>query len=360
MSSSRLFTPLQVGNTHLSHRMAMAPLTRYRATVDHVPTDLQEIYYRQRASIPGTLLITEATFISLRAGGYANAPGIYAPEHIAKWRKVTDAVHAKGSYIFLQLWNLGRAARSDVAEREGYTIKSASDVPIDASAPVPEPMTIDEIQQTVKDYATAAKNAIEAGFDGVEIHGANGYLIDQFIQDVTNKRTDEYGGSVENRSRFAVEVVNAVVEAVGAERTAIRFSPWGQFLNMRMEDPVTQFSDVIRKISVHNLAYIHFVQSGVVGNADGEKREGEDFGWALDIFKGPILLAGGLDAERAKKLVDEEYKERDNVVAVFGRYFISNPDLPFRVKEGIELAPFDENLFYNREQAKGLGEHHTL
>ncbi|KAK4450829.1 hypothetical protein QBC34DRAFT_402648 [Podospora aff. communis PSN243] len=353
MATSRLFTPLPVGKTHLSQRIAMAPLTRYRATTDHTPTDLQTTYYAQRASVPGTLLITEATFITLHAGGYANVPGIYTPEHIANWRKVTDAVHAKGSYIFLQLWNLGRAARADVAAREGWTIKSPSAVPVDDKAPVPQEMTLAEIQQTIQDYATAAKNAIEAGFDGVEIHGANGYLVDQFIQDVTNKRTDAYGGSVENRSRFAVEVVNAVVAAVGAERTAIRLSPWSRFLNMRMADPVTQFSDVLRKISGHNLAYVHFVQAGIVGNADAERPRDEGLGWALDIWKGPVLIAGGLDAEGARRLVEEEYKERNNVVAVCGRYFIANPDLPFRVKEGIDLTPFDEKLFYNRGEARG-------
>lgn len=350
---SRLFQPLTVGTSHLQNRLAMAPLTRYRATEDHVPTALQVEYYTQRASVPGTLLVTEATFITLHHGGYFNVPGIYTPEHITKWRRVTDAVHAKGSYIYLQLWALGRAARKDTAEKEGTVIKSASNIPIDEKSPVPQPMTVEEIQQTVKDYATAAKNAIEAGFDGVEIHGANGYLVDQFIQDITNKRTDDYGGSIEKRSRFAVEVVSAVAEAIGAERTAIRLSPWSTFQNMRMKNPVPQFEDVLRKISKFNLAYIHFVRSGIKGNVEEGTPSEEGLDWALNIWKGPTLIAGGLTPEEAKELVDVEYKERDNIVATFGRYFISTPDLPFRIQEGIPLTEFDANTFYLRGNPKG-------
>jgi len=353
MANSRLFQPLKVGNVTLKQRIAMAPLTRYRATDEHVPTDLQAEYYAQRASVPGTLLVTEATFITHRAGGYANVPGIWNDAQIAGWRKVTDAVHAKGSFIFLQLWNLGRAARPDQAAKEGITIKSASDVPVDDKSPVPEPLTIEEIHQTVQDYATAAKNAIAAGFDGVEVHGANGYLVDQFIQDVANKRTDAYGGSIENRSRFAVEVVQAVVDAVGAERTAIRLSPWSTFLNMGMKDTVPQFSDVLMKISVHNLAYIHFVRSGIKGNVDAGAPPEETLDFALNIWKGPTLIAGGMTSEEAFKLVDEEYPDRDNIVATFGRYFISTPDLPFRIQKGIELTDFDPSTFYLRRNPKG-------
>ena len=352
MADSRLFQPLKVGNATLAHRIAMAPLTRFRADDNHIPTDMMVTYYEQRASVPGTLLVTEATFLSLTAGGYTNVPGIYNPEQIAAWRKVTDAVHAKGSYIFCQLWSLGRAGRPEVAEAEGYKIHSASDVPIDADHAVPVPMTLDEIRVRIQEYAIAAKNAVEAGFDGVEIHGANGYLVDQFIQDVSNVRDDEYGGSIEKRSRFAVEVVQAVVDAVGAERTAIRLSPWTTFQSMRMKDPVPQFSDVLRKISKFNLAYIHFVQSTIEGNREVLASAGESLDFALDIWKGPTLIAGGLDAEKVKTMVNEDYA-RENVVAVFGKYFISTPDLPFRVREGIELNPYDQETFYFRKSPKG-------
>ncbi|KAK5657818.1 hypothetical protein OQA88_2891 [Cercophora sp. LCS_1] len=357
-SSSRLFQPLKIGTMSLQHRIAMAPLTRYRATDDHVPIiPLMKEYYGQRASVPGTLLVTEATFIAPDAGGYYNVPGIYTDEQIAHWKQITDAVHDKGSYIYLQLWHLGRAAREEVAHAEGYRVKSSSAVPIDGDHAIPEEMTIEEIKATVRKYATAARNAIKAGFDGVEIHGANGYLIDQFTQDTCNRRTDEYGGSVENRSRFVSGVVDAVVEAVGAEHTGIRLSPWTTFQGMRMKDPVPQFEDVVRRISKHKLAYIHFVRSNIEGNRTvGDGQEGEEtLDFALKIWDGPVLVAGNLDSEGARKLV-EEHPDRD-VVATFGRYFISTPDLPFRVLEGIPLNPYDVGTFYLRKAAKGYIDH---
>ncbi|KAK1752191.1 hypothetical protein QBC47DRAFT_389971 [Echria macrotheca] len=347
MSGSRLFQPLQIGNMTVQHRIAMAPLTRYRADDAHVPTALQLEYYRQRASVPGTLLITEATFMSAKSGGYRNVPGIYTDAQIAAWKKITDAVHARGSFLVCQLWALGRAARQEVADEEGFRIKSSSAVPIGDGYVVPEAMTVDEIRQTVADYATAARNAIAAGFDAVEVHGANGYLVDQFIQDTCNRRTDEYGGSVENRSRFAVEVVDAVVAAVGAERTAIRLSPWTTFQGMRMADPVPQFSDVIRKIGRHRLAYVHVVRSGIYGNRTIVQDKEDSLDFVVDLFNGPVLIAGDLDAESARDLVDRQYPDKD-VVATFGRYFISTPDLPFRVREGIPLNPYDANTFYFR------------
>lgn len=355
-SSSVLLEPITLSSATkpLGHRIAMAPLTRFRASDEHVPiVPLVAEYYSQRASShPGTLLITEGTFISPSAGGMENVPGIYNQEQIEAWKAITDAVHAKGGLIFLQLWALGRAASEKVAQKEGFKVHSASNVPIpEEGSAVPAAMTEEEIKQRVKEYATAARNAVEgAGFDGVEIHGANGYLVDQFLQDTSNKRTDRYGGSVENRSRFALEVVDAVVEAVGAGRTGIRFSPYSTFQGMRMADPVPQFSDVIRRIGErHELAYIHLVQTRITGNKTeakpAEDADEESLHFVLDVWKGPLLIAGGLTPESARHLVDEEYKGR-NVVAVFGRYFISTPDLPFRVKEGIELNAYDRKTFY--------------
>jgi len=354
-SSSNLFKPLTLSSAvkPLGHRIAMAPLTRFRADDDHVPiTSLMAKYYAQRASsLPGGLIITEATFISPTAGGMANVPGIWNDAQAKAWKEITDAVHAQGGIIFLQLWSLGRAALQDVADKEGFTIHSASDIPIpEEGSAKPKAMSVDEIKIRIKEYAAAAKNAVErAGFDGVEIHGANGYLIDQFTQDTSNNRTDEYGGSIENRSRFALEAIDAVVEAVGAERTGIRLSPWSKFQGMRMEDPVPQFSHLITKIKEkHQLAYLHFVQARVAGNktegSEHDKQE-ESLDFAFDIWKGPVLIAGNLESDSAKYLVDKEYKDRD-VIAVFGRYFISTPDLPFRVREGIELNPYDRDTFY--------------
>jgi NADPH2 dehydrogenase len=261
MADSRLFQPLKIGNMEVKNRIAMAPLTRFRGTDDHIPiVPMVAEYYAQRASVPGTLLITEATFISPDAAGAPNVPGIWKQEQIDAWRKVTDAVHAKGSFIYLQLWALGRVADVGQAEKENFTIMSASPIPAGEGYPTPKEMTEEDIKKAIGNYAQAAKNSIAAGFDGVEIHGANGYLVDQFLQDNSNQRTDSYGGSVENRSRFAHEVTKAVVEAVGADRTGIRLSPFSEFQGMKMKDPIPQFSDIIKKLAALKLAYLHLVE----------------------------------------------------------------------------------------------------
>lgn len=351
-AQSRLFEPLRIGNATLQHRLVMAPLTRFRADDSHVQLPFVATYYAQRASVPGTLLITEATFISKRAGGYPNVPGLWSPEQIAAWRKINDAVHAKGSFIYCQLWALGRTANPAIAEAEGFEILSSSPTPLNADSPVPREMTHDEIKGFVADYAQAARNAVEAGFDGVEIHGANGYLIDQFLQDKCNQRTDEYGGSVEKRSRFGLEVARAVVDAVGADKVGIRLSPSSDFNSMKMADPVPQFTHILTALKELKLAYVHLVESRVSGNADVETTEKIDF--AIDAWgnTSPILLAGGFRPASAQRAVDEEYTDKE-IAIVFGRYFISTPDLPFRIQKGIDLAPYDRDTFYNPKSEKG-------
>ncbi|KAH7371126.1 hypothetical protein BKA66DRAFT_470188 [Pyrenochaeta sp. MPI-SDFR-AT-0127] len=350
MADSQLFQPLTVGRIQLSHRIGMCPLTRFRATDDHVPLPMVAEYYSQRASLPGTFLITEGTFISPAQGGYANVPGIYNDAQIAAWRKVTDAVHAKGSFIFCQLWALGRTANAKVAEDEDIIITSSGDIPVDSEHSTPVPLSLDQIKGIIRDYAQAAKNAIEAGFDGVELHGANGYLIDQFLQDRCNNRKDQYGGSIENRSRFAMEAVEAVVDAIGADRTAIRFSPWSTFNGMRMDEPVPQFRDIILKLNKLNLAYLHLVESRIAGNADVEIFDKLEF--AMDIWSGPLFIAGGYRPASAYRLVDEEHKDK-KIVVLFGRYFISTPDLPFRIRSNLELNKYDRSTFYTPMSAKG-------
>lgn len=350
MSESKLFKPLTVGKLQLSHRIGMCPLTRFRASDDHVPLPIVETYYAQRASVPGTLLIAEGTFISPKQSGFANVPGIYNESQIAAWRKVTDAVHAKGSYIFCQLWALGRTAETDVAERENITVTSSSNLRVDAQHPVPVAMSVEEIESTIQDYAQAAKNAIIAGFDGVELHGANGYLIDQFLQDKCNQRNDQYGGSIENRSRFALEAVQAVVDAVGADRTAIRFSPFSTFNDMKMKNLIPQFSDIVQKLDPLKLAYLHLVESRIAGNADVESSEQLDF--AINLWSGPLLLAGGYKPDTAKQVVDHERSDRD-IVVMFGRLFIATPDLPFRVKNGLDLNQYNRDTFYTPKKSEG-------
>jgi NADPH2 dehydrogenase len=212
---------------------------------------------------------------------------------------------------------------------------------------VPKEMTVEEIKARIGEYAAAAKLAVEeAGFDGVEVHGANGYLIDQFLQDTCNKRTDEYGGSVEKRARFALEVVKAVVDAVGAERTAIRLSPWSRFQGMRMEDPIPTFSYLIKELNGLGLAYLHMIRERTELGVTAEEEDIErSLDFAVELWDGPFLVAGGLTPKEARRVVDEQYKDKP-VVGVFGRHWISNPDLPFRIREGVELNPYNRSTFF--------------
>ncbi|KAI1393141.1 FMN-linked oxidoreductase [Hypoxylon trugodes] len=356
--SSRLFQPLKVGNATLQHRLVMAPLTRYRSDENGVPLPFVKEYYGQRASVPGTLLITEATYASKRGAGYLYTPGIWSKEQIAGWKEVTDAVHAKGSYIFVQLWALGRVATPETIKSLGFDLVSASNIPSEEGKPVPRELTVDEIQSFVADFAQAARNAVEAGFDGVEIHGANGYLIDQFIQDVSNKRNDQYGGSIENRARFALEIANAVTGAIGSDRVGIRLSPWSQFQGMRMADPIPQFTYLIKELSKVKLAYLHVVQSHDMLSSNPEAsadfKASEQLSFAVKAWDNtsPVLIAGGYAPDTAKKLVDEVFKDND-VAVVFGRFFISTPDLPFRIKKGLPLAKYDRSTFYAAGSTKG-------
>ena len=335
----------------VKHRIAMAPLTRLRASDDRVPVPMMKDYYSQRASMPGTLIITEGTVISPSAsGGFANTPGIWSKDQVAACKIITDEVHRKGSFIFCQLFAMGRAADVEVARSEGVSIVGPSAIALEESAPIPRAMTLEEIKQTIQEFATASKNAIDAGFDGVECHGANGYLADQFIQDVSNKRDDEYGGSVENRSRFINDIMEAVVDAVGPERVGLRLSPWSVFQGMRMDNPIPQFTDVIEKASRLNLAYLHLVESRIAGAEDAEGNERLDF--AYKLWNGPLLVAGGFKLADAQKLVDEEYPDKD-IVVVFGRYFIANPDLVFRIREGLDLNAYERKTFYTSKSAVG-------
>jgi len=264
------------------------------------------------------------------------------------WKEVTDAVHAKGSKIFCQLWHLGRAGDPGALASFGLKLKSASSVAMDSNHQVPEELTEDEIWEVISEYAVAAKNAIDrAGFDGVEIHGANGYLPDQFIQDITNKRNDKWGGSIENRSRFLLEVTKAVVNAVGADRVGIRLSPHGVFCCMGMEDPIPQFSHVVGELKVMGLAYLHLVEGRVDGSEESTMRTGSTNDPLIKIWDNvsPVLLAGGFTPASAVEAVDKLYKGFD-VMIVFGRPFISNPDLVYRLRAGIPLSPFHRPTFY--------------
>jgi NADPH2 dehydrogenase len=352
--ADKLFQPLKVGSLTLKHRVALAPLTRFRADGNNVPIlPIVKEYYEQRASVPGTLLVTEATFITPQAGGYAHVPGIWNDDQVRAWKEVTDAVHAKGSFIYVQIWALGRVAQADLLAKTGHKVVSSSAFAVDPKQPPPHALTESEIQEYISDYVHASKNAIAAGFDGVELHGANGYLPDQFLQDVVNQRTDKWGGSIENRSRFHLEITKAIIAAIGKERVGVRLSPFTAFQpgGIKMKDPIPQFTHVIKELKALDIAYLHLIEPRVAGTGpvDGIYADQGNLDFAVEAWgkEKPLLVAGGFTSEKAKETVEKKYAGYQIVVA-FGRYFISTPDLPYRVQHGIELNPYDRPTFYSK------------
>ncbi|KAJ7448243.1 NADH:flavin oxidoreductase/NADH oxidase [Mycena galericulata] len=348
---SQLFQPITVGQISLKHRVVLAPLTRLKGDSNHVPLlPLVKDYYTQRGSTPGTLLITESTIIAAKAGGYPNMPGIWNQKQINAWKEVVESVHAKGSFIFLQLLALGRGAVSAVLKSEDPTFPyvSASNIPVTPDAEKPRPLTVSEIDEYVGLYVQAAKNGMEAGFDGVEIHDANGCILDQFLQDVSNDRTDKYGGSVENRARFPLEVVKAVADVIGQEKTAIRFSPWSPFSGMGMIDPIPTFSYIVSEIKrlYPNFAYIHLIEPRIAADSSVEP-SAENAAHSNDFIREiwnerPLISAGGYTRDTAILLAEQ----RNNALVAFGRQFIANPDLPRRLEKNIPLNPYDRPTFY--------------
>ncbi|KAL2812185.1 hypothetical protein BJX63DRAFT_397199 [Aspergillus granulosus] len=364
-----LFHPLRLGAFALNHRIVQAPCTRMRATKESdgvfVPNDLLVKYYEQRAT-PGGLMLTEATPISRLAAGYPGVPGIFTPSQITAWKRVTDAVHAKGGIILLQLWHVGRATTPGMLG--GVATVSSSDIPIagkaldgtDYSSAPPKPMTLDEIKDTVQEYAAAAKRAIDAGFDGVEIHGGNGYLLDQFLHDNVNKRTDAYGGSIENRSRLILEIITAVSTAIGSERTGIRLSPYNYFQDTRDSNPQKHWGYLCSAIASLpegiKPAYVHMIEPrfdevlderAKIASLETETKEAEKP--SLDSFRA-ILKKGGVRFIAAGNFKPDNAGGKvsgDGADAVaFGRLFIGNPDLVARLREGYELNKYDRETFY--------------
>ncbi|KAJ6466402.1 hypothetical protein C8R45DRAFT_1021602 [Mycena sanguinolenta] len=345
MSTSKLFQPSQVGDIQLAHRIVFAPATRYRVDDTHTPGPLVAEYYEQRASTPGSLLITEATLIAQRAGGAKNTPGIWSEDQISAWKAVTDRVHPKGSFIYLQIWALGRAVQADVLEKENITAVSASDIPL-PGGPKPRPLTVDEIKEYAELYAQGATNAVhKAGFDGVEIHGANGYLIDQFLHPGSNLRTDAYGGSIENRVRFALEVTEAVVKAVGQKKTAFRISPWGTWQEMHFDDPMPTYAHLVTELRDRypDLAYLHAVEPRSDGDGDASSTGAHHSNDFLRKIWGdkPLISAGGYTRASAIAVAEE----KGDLVA-FARPYIANPDLPYRLINDIALTVGDRSRYY--------------
>ncbi|ORY63803.1 hypothetical protein BCR35DRAFT_308762 [Leucosporidium creatinivorum] len=346
-SNDALFSPLQVGDITLGHRIVMAPLTRMRADAKHVLGDISVDYYGQRAQVPGTLLITEATFIAPQATGYTHAPGVWSDDQVASWKKIVDEVHAKGSFIYLQLWAHGRAADPQQLKGDGdFDVVSASDIPFEGGA-TPRPLTEAEIQEYIGWYATAAKRFVEeAGGDGVELHSANGYLIHQFLEKQSNNRTDRYGGSVENRARFGLEAMEAITAAVGQKKTGIRISPYTTFQGMKMgrADIKETYSYYAKELKSRfpDLAYLHAIE-GRDGITAKEPEAHETLDFLRDIWAPkPFFVAGGHTPESAAA----EASSHENVAVVFGRHFISNPDIVKRIRHNVPLTPYDRSTFY--------------
>jgi N-ethylmaleimide reductase len=345
-SKSPLFQPTKAGNLELSNRVVMAPLTRSRALAGDVPRPSAATYYGQRAT--AGLIISEATQISDSAKGYAWTPGCYTEEQVAAWRPVTEAVHDKGGRIVVQLWHVGRISHPSLQPRGVQPVAPSAVTPAGQAftetgfQPHEEPraLEIDEIGRIVADFAHAATMARKAGFDGVELHGANGYLIDQFLRDGANKRTDSYGGSIENRTRFLFEVVAAVSDAIGGGRTGLRLSPVTPVNDARDSNPAPLFRHAVEGLNRFGLAYLHMIE-GATGGA-------RDIAPSFDLdalrmaFRGTYMVNNGYNLGMADAAVREG---RADLVA-FGRPFLANPDLVERLKTGVPLAEADPATFY--------------
>jgi len=353
---SKLHTSVQVGPYNISHRVVLAPLTRMRAEPGAIPGPLMAEYYAQRTS-EGGLLIGEATIAAANGNGYLGAPGLYDDSQIAGWKLVTDAVHAKGGKIFLQLYHAGRQSNSQLQPDGGQPVAPSAvehgGVAYTESGWVPNTppraLAIEEIQGLVASFRDAAKRGIEAGFDGVELHAANGYLLDQFLQNGSNKRSDIYGGSIENRARFLLEVVNAVTSVWGSDRVAVRMGPSGSWGDMSDSDPVALFSYVAGELNKLNLAYLHLIEPRIAGNVEDESRDQAPIAARLirQHFKGLIIAAGGFDGESAKAILEEGTAD----LVAFGRHFIANPDLPERLRNGWPLNDYDRPTFFGGTEA---------
>ena len=358
MADAKLFAPTELGPIALANRVVMAPLTRSRATDNGDLRDIHVDYYRQRAG--AGLIVTEATNISPEARGYAYTPGIFSDRQVADWKRVTDAVHAEGGKIVLQLWHVGRISHPDLQPGHALPVSSSAVRPdmkaftVEGFKDIPAPRALegDELPRVVADYVKAAQNAKTAGFDGVEVHSANGYLLDQFLRDGANQRTDDYGGSIENRMRFPLEVVDAVVGVWGAERVGIRISPVSPANDLTDSDPKALFERYVEELSKRGLVYLH-----VVEGETGGKRDPNAFKvWTLkDRFDGVYIGNNGYDRDMAIERVEKGLTD----LVCFGRPFISNPDLVERLEIGAPLAEWDQATMYGGD-AKGYSDYPSM
>jgi N-ethylmaleimide reductase len=350
MTTLKLLSPANLGLLELRDRMILAPLTRCRAGAGYVPQPINALYYAQRAS--AGLIISEATQVAPNGIGYPNTPGIYNSAQVEGWKQVTEAVHNQGGRIFLQLWHAGRVAHPSLLP-DGEIPIAPSAIKADCMADtadgqqphvIPRALKLSEIPDIVEQFRQGAKNAIAAGFDGVEIHSANGYLLDQFLQDNSNQRQDEYGGSIENRARLLKDVTQAVVEVWDKKRVGVRLSPSSTFNDMHDSHPKAIFSYVAEALNKFDLAYLHVVEPRIQGNmtiADDGTGLGARF--FRSIFQGSIITAGGYTRETGEAVLQDNHAD----FVAYGRLFLANPDLPKRFALSSALNRYDRNTFYS-------------
>jgi N-ethylmaleimide reductase len=357
MSIGILFTPLRVGAIQLPNRIVMAPLTRMRAGANNVPSALNAEYYAQRSS--AGLIISEGTAVSAQGQGYPSSPGIYTTEQIVGWRGVTDAVHDRGGRIIMQIQHNGRNSHSSLLP-DGCSPVAPSPIPpnlpgftkdfLQVPIEVPRALETAEIPVIVATFRQAALNAIEAGFDGVEVQGANSHLIEEFLEDGTNQRSDAYGGSKEKRVRFLLDIVDEVTAAIGPDRVGIRLSPFGQYGGIRDSSPLELFTFVIQELNKRRISYLHLIEAkGSEMGLTDELHEDAVNNAALfrEMFHGPLLSAAAYTPESAALTIEKNHAD----AIAFGRLFIANPDLVRRIKESQPLNTYDRSTFY------GGGEH---
>ncbi|SNX29449.1 N-ethylmaleimide reductase [Polynucleobacter meluiroseus] len=360
-----MFTPVKLGSIELKNRLVMAPLTRMRAIGGDVPSPLAKTYYSQRAS--AGLIITEATQISPLGMGYPATPGIYSSEQTSAWKEIVESVHAKDGCIVAQLWHVGRISHSSLHPEQGLP-EAPSAIPAAGKTygadwqlhdyETPKAMTAGDIARLLKDYELAAQNAKTAGFDGIEIHAANGYLLDQFLQDKTNHRTDQYGGSIENRLRLLGEVIEAVIKVFPADKIGVRLSPYGSFNDMSDSDPVALFMAAIHKLNTYKLAYVHMIEPRST-SAGGDDQAVEDAPITSEIFRqayqGKFISAGGYDQAMGEAVLEAGLAD----AVAYGRLYISNPDLAERFQANAPLNPYNRATFYGGEEV-GYTDYPTL
>jgi N-ethylmaleimide reductase len=347
MSNTDLFSAVTVGNIKLSNRMVMAPMTRNRAAAGNVPQAMNVEYYRQRAS--AGLIITEASQVSPEGVGYPATPGIYSDQQVAGWQKVTDAVHEAGGHIYIQLWFCGRISHPDLLPEQQTPVAPSAIRPEGEAVTFegmkafvePRALQVDEINDIVSQYRHAATMAKKAGFDGIEIHAANGYLIDQFLRDGSNKRTDEYGGSRENRMRFLNEVLDAVLQVWDSNQVGIRLTPENSFNSMSDSDPQTHFQYFITQLNPRKLAYLHLLE-GDMTNASRKV----DYRALRDAYHGIYIANNGYDKVRAQAAISKG----DCDLVAFGVPFLANPDLVYRYKNDLPLNSAEKGTFYGGDE----------